>query len=459
MRGHFFVRGKANALILKSGRNGGGVGHDERNDEPALIADDHGVQDVGASLERVFNRLRRDELPSRGLDQIFFAVGDEEIVVGIEIADIAGVKPAVFGDANENVGNRTSRAAAAILWIVGGQDGGSLGQAVALVNWDADGPEKFGELLGKGRAAGKDHAQFSAGSGADFFVDELVSESPLGLEERAGTLGSGTPGSGAPGDVDRPIKQGALDSGGFASLLHQLRVNLFEETRHRGDNRWTDFEQSLRDKVDGFDVGDAHAIEEVDVIQHAAVDVGERQERQSDVGGGLEIEGGAGVRYVGRHIVVREHHAFRLAGGAGGVDDGAQLAGEHLRGAHAVGGYFGAARGGDQRFVAQAFSGHVSAGVSDDDVFEFGQLCAAGQELLQLVRASHDNHARAGMLEDVGHAVRRFVEINGDGDAAGAVDGEIGGVPLRAIGGEKAHTVAWLDAQLDQRHRKAGDAA
>ncbi len=126
--------------------------------------------------------------------------------------------------------------------IVGGEDGRSFGEAVALVNGDADGPEKFGEFLGKGRAAGEDHAQFSACSGADFFVDKFVGEGPLGLEERAGTLGSGAPGSGAPGDVDGPIKEGALDSGGFASLLHQLGVNFFEETRHCGDDRGVDFE-------------------------------------------------------------------------------------------------------------------------------------------------------------------------------------------------------------------------
>src|SRR5260370_420700 len=379
---------------------------------------------------------------------MFFARGDEEVVVGVEIADVAGVKPpffvdyftrgvrtfvialhhawtfgedfAVFRDANENVGNGSPGAAAAILRIIGGEDRRSLRQAVALVNGNADGPEKFGEFLGKGRAAGENHAQFSACSSADFFVDELVGEGPLGLEERAGTLGTGAPRSGAPGDVDGPIKQGALDSGGFASLLHQLRVNLFKETRDSGDDRRMNFEQRLRDEVDGFDVGDRDAIEEVDVVEHAAVDVGERKERQSDIGGGLEIEGGAGVRYVGGHIIMREHHAFGLAGGAGGVDDGAQLAGEHLLGAHTVGGDFGAARGSDQRFVAQALSGYVGvgAGVGNDDMLKFGQLRTAGQELFQLLGAGHDDHARAGMLEDVGHAVRRFVKINWDGDPA-----------------------------------------
>src|SRR6266404_3306188 len=208
------------------------------------------------------------------------------------------------------------------------------------------------------------------------------------------------------------------------------------------------FEQSLRHEVDGFDISDTHAIEEVDVVQHAAVHVRERQERQGYVGRGLEIEGGAGVRYVGRHIVVREHHALGLAGGAGGVDDAAQLAGEHLRGTHTVGSDFGAAGGFDQGFVAQAFGWDVGSAVSDDDVIEFRQLRAARQKRLQLLRANHDDYARAGMLEDVSHAIGRLVEIDGNRYAAGAVDGEIGGVPLGAVSGKKADTIARFYAQF-----------
>src|SRR4029077_13101017 len=91
---------------------------------------------------------------------------------------------AVSRDANQNVGNGSPRAAAAILRIVGGEDGRSLGEAVALVNGNADGPEEFGEFLGKRRSAGKNHAQFSARSSADFFVNKFVGKGPLGLEER-----------------------------------------------------------------------------------------------------------------------------------------------------------------------------------------------------------------------------------------------------------------------------------
>ena len=100
-----------------------------------------------------------------------------------------------------------------------------------------------------------------------------------------------------------------------------------------------------------------------------------------------------------------EHHALGLAGRAGSVDDGGELAGEDLRGAHAVGGDLCASRGGDQRFVAKALGGDFCAGVGNDDVFKLRKAGAAGQEFLQLRCAAHDDDFRAGVIEDVGHAV------------------------------------------------------
>jgi len=63
------------------------------------------------------------------------------------------------------------------------------------------------------------------------------------------------------------------------------------------------------------------------------------------------------------------------------------------------------------------------------------------------------------MFEDVGHAVRRFVEVNGDGDGAGTIDGEVSGMPLRTVGGKEADAVAGLHAKFDESGGKASDAA
>src|SRR6266849_10916714 len=98
MGGQFGVGGEFDALISAFGGDGHGVEDNERDDEFAFVAQDHGVQDVGAGLERVFDGLGGDKFARRRLDQVFLAVGDEEIVVLIHVADIAGAEPAVFAE-------------------------------------------------------------------------------------------------------------------------------------------------------------------------------------------------------------------------------------------------------------------------------------------------------------------------------------------------------------------------
>ena len=152
---------------------------------------------------------------------------------------------------------------------------------------------------------------------------------------------------------------------------------------------------------------------------------------------------------------MREHHAFGLAGGAGSVNDGSELARKDLRSAHAIGGDFRAARRGDQGFVAKAFGGYVVSGVGNDDVFEFREARPACQELLQLGRATNDDNLRARMIENVGHAVGRLVEIDGNGDAAGSGGGKVGGVPFGPIGGEQAYAVARFHTEFNEGHGQA----
>src|ERR1700751_685844 len=95
-------------------------------------------------------------------------------VIALHHAGAFGENFTVFRNANQNVGNGTPGAAGAILRIVGREDGRSLGEAVPLVNGDPYRPEKFGKLLGKRRAAGKNHAQFSACARANLLVDKFV---------------------------------------------------------------------------------------------------------------------------------------------------------------------------------------------------------------------------------------------------------------------------------------------
>src|SRR6266851_4126221 len=98
MGGQLGVGCKFDSLVGGFGGDRSGIGDDEGNDEFAFVADDHGVEDVGAGLERVFHGLRGDKFACGSLQQIFLAVGDEKIVVLVQVADVAGGEPAVFGE-------------------------------------------------------------------------------------------------------------------------------------------------------------------------------------------------------------------------------------------------------------------------------------------------------------------------------------------------------------------------
>jgi hypothetical protein len=73
--------------------------------------------------------------------------------------------------------------------------------------------------------------------------------------------------------------------------------------------------------------------------------------------------------------------------------------------------------------------------------------------------SGYENDLRAAVVQDVGHAVGGFVEVDGDGDAAGAADGKISGVPFGAVGSEEADAVARFYAEFDEGVGEAGYAA
>src|SRR5207249_622604 len=148
------------------------------------------------------------------------------------------------------------------------------------------------------------------------------------------------------------------------------------------------------------------------VIEGAAVDVGEWKEGECNVFGGIEAEIVADVVDVGAKIAVREHDALGLAGSAGRVDERSELAGKNLGSSQAVGGNIRRACASDECFVAKTFGGNVSAAVGDDDLLQLREAGADGEKLLQLGSANNENDFCAAMFEDVGHAVRRFVEVN-----------------------------------------------
>src|SRR5713226_4509179 len=269
----------------------------------------------------------------------------------------------------------------------------------------------------------------------------------------------GAPGSGSLGHFHGPVKNHSLHAGVLRALLDDTCVDFLEKPGNRGGNGGMDFEESLGDGFDSLYVSQSRASKYIDVIQGAAIDVGERKERERDVLCGIEAEIVANIGDVGAKIRVREHDALGLAGGAGSVDERSELARQNLRGPQTVGGDIRCARAGNKSFVAEAIAGDFRATVGDNDLLHLGKAGADGEKLLQLGRADYEDDLGAAVFQDVGHAVGRFVEVNRHGDGAGTVDGEIGGMPLGAIGGKEPYTVTGLYAEFDECGRKASDAA
>ena len=156
---------------------------------------------------------------------------------------------------------------------------------------------------------------------------------------------------------------------------------------------------------------------------------------------------------------MREHNAFGFAGGAGSVNDGGKLRRNDSGGAFAVGGDVRGAGGGEKSFVAKEFLRGGVAGTGDNDVPQVGELLADLEKAFELRKASDEDDLRAAMIEDVGHAVRGFVEVDGNGDRAGTVNGEIRGVPFGTIGSEEADAIAGFNAEFDETIGEAGNAA
>src|SRR5258708_24313797 len=93
MGGQFGAGSKLDALVGGFGGHSGGIGDEQRHDEFAPVAHNHGVEDIRTGLERVFNRLWGDEFASGGLEQIFFAVGGEKMSLFVPGTDFPRTAP------------------------------------------------------------------------------------------------------------------------------------------------------------------------------------------------------------------------------------------------------------------------------------------------------------------------------------------------------------------------------
>src|SRR6267143_110998 len=93
----------------------------------------------------------------------------------------------------------------------------------------------------------------------------------------------GAPRGGTLRNFHRPIENSSLHASVPGTLFDQTRVDFFEEARDGGGYRGTNLQENLGDGINRFDGGESSALEEVDVVERAAIDVGEREKGKRDV--------------------------------------------------------------------------------------------------------------------------------------------------------------------------------
>ena len=71
------------------------IEHDQRRHERSVVADGAGLTDERDQLEGGLEVRRADVLAAGGDDQLLLAVDDREVAVLVDLADVAGVEPAV----------------------------------------------------------------------------------------------------------------------------------------------------------------------------------------------------------------------------------------------------------------------------------------------------------------------------------------------------------------------------
>ena len=82
-------------MLLREAGGEFGVGHDDRDQIRPAVAEHHRLGDLRGQRQRAFDPQWRDHVAAGILDEVALPIGDVQIPVGIEMADIAGVQPAI----------------------------------------------------------------------------------------------------------------------------------------------------------------------------------------------------------------------------------------------------------------------------------------------------------------------------------------------------------------------------
>src|SRR5665647_564205 len=247
------------------------VRHDQRGDELPSAADDDGRPDIGVRLEEVLDRLGGDVLAAGRDQDVLLPVGDDEEALLVDVADVAGLEPAVLeglaglllllvialhdvrplgqdlavrGDLDLDAGDRRPNGPELhLVEGVAGQDGRRLRHAVALEDGQADGVEELGHVGRQRSAAGDKEMGPAARLLDDLAVDELGRDLFLQPEPPWDGPVADLAGAVFLADPDGPEEDLPLERRLGQDVVHDLGVDLVEEPGDADHDRRPDLEQ------------------------------------------------------------------------------------------------------------------------------------------------------------------------------------------------------------------------
>ena len=396
------------------------IQRDQSGHERLLIANNQALVDHRRGHYGSLQQTRRHVLATSGDDEVFLTAGDGDEAIFGDIAQIAGVQPAisdllgsdprvvvvalahqrsfdhqlaVLGNAGGDTAHRHADGAdAVVLWQAHTHRAAGFGHAVAFQHRHADAVEEVGKLGVHRSAAGDGEVGVRTENRANLLVHHLLVEGVgdasgnrqlltllLGLGPFARVLG------GAHEHLASESGAGALGGGIVDLLVH---------TRHGKQQRGAEGLEVLDHRLHIGAQGQRNRAAKTEEFQESGEHMAQGQEQQQTAVGPC-----AGTRHVlqrGKHqegeVAVGQFHALRGACRAGCVDDGGAVV--------AVGGFLVFPEFGVGDAFAVGLDGVQTAGLDYEHVAQGGHLIAHGFDLVTLPVIFGDGERDFGIVEN-----------------------------------------------------------
>ena len=428
----------------------------------------------------ILHRARRNILAAGRDNEVLLAAGDNELAVLINLAQITGVVPAILEglrggfwvipvaveddialdadfafviDAEGHATHRRANGADRVIHKVHRGRGGDLGQAIALIDRDADTAVPVQQVMAHGRATGNAIVHVATHALADGGVHQLVKDLVLGFQQAVRALRLIQSLGVLDGYLLGLLKKQGLDAG-IGHLSGSGVAHLFKDTWHtQNDVRAGAGELDRNGGKIGPVVlgGTAHGHRNG---YRTGKDVCQRQEGQGMAARHGEDANrvGAQTAGLGQPIPMGQDTALRATSGARGIHQGGQViggggldAGVDLLGGHAAAlelqGIDG--RGVNFQHAAQLGGGALEVGLAvflQDQVFN----------QLGMLAGFRDGEHGARVLNNPAHLGGRRGRIDRHGGRTGGPDGKVQQGPLIAGGGNQRDAVSLLHTQGDE---------